>query len=249
MSSVVDCHAVMCRCNQAHRVLGATHHSIHLRLIEARDPGRRRRATLRTMGTRTHARCAAWAATCCAVMAVRQRTTCAASGRGPSPSQMASGSALSAPSVAEVRSPVDALFSAVHHRNRICSAHLARSLRAQPHLDNSIRWDSHCREPLLWQTTNRLCGHRLGLTATALQLSRAANHPFPLWHFAGEAAGLRVPDLGTNGARQPHVAAYNLLFHSALPAFSDKGGALAVEHPDVVRTPADISLALCSFHT
>jgi hypothetical protein len=36
---------------------------------------------------------------------------------------------------------------------------------------------------------------------------------------AGEAAGLRVPALGRNEARQPHWAAYNLLFHSALPPF------------------------------
>lgn len=39
---------------------------------------------------------------------------------------------------------------------------------------------------------------------------------------AGEAAGLRVPALGRNVARQPHWAAYNLLFHSALPPFEGR---------------------------
>ena len=54
---------------------------------------------------------------------------------------------------------------------------------------------------------------------------------------AGEAAGLRVPALGRNTARQPHWAAYNLLFHSALPPFEGRK-AHTRELPAQVLPPA-----------
>lgn len=60
-------------------------------------------ARWQTMGMWTPACCAALAAACSAAMAAPQHTTCAASGKGPSPFLTASGSAPSAPLVAEVR--------------------------------------------------------------------------------------------------------------------------------------------------
>ncbi len=50
---------------------------------------------------------------------------------------------------------------------------------------------------------------------------------------AAEAAGLRVPQLGRNQAQQPHWAAYNLLFHSALPAFDG-------EHASTKELPSKV---------
>ena len=42
-----------------------------------------------------------------------------------------------------------------------------------------------------------------------------------------------MPDVGRNAARQPHWAAYNLLFHSALPPF-------AGEASDTREAPAQV---------
>ncbi len=44
-----------------------------------------------------------------------------------------------------------------------------------------------------------------------------------------------MPELGRNSAKQSHVAAYNLLFHSALPQYS--GGAGTQVSEDAAPVP------------
>lgn len=62
---------------------------------------------------------------------------------------------------------------------------------------------------------------------------------------AGEAAGLRVPELGRNAVKQSHVGAYNLLFHSALPRYGGGKGKQAVEYTTPVGPhPSHLSCSL-----